>query len=167
MLTARYGREANQPIFVPNQNNLCAFDSVATLKEFHHHDPPHLDETALPYRHLGSFISGDGVGGAGVHRNGQTWRPMQEEFILRSYIEQDFGIDIIPKDMTIEDRGVTYVELEPYFDRFEYVAGIAGQAVNGEIIKGGNPFEARRSRGYPRPPLPHTLDAEMFAQAAR
>lgn len=35
-----------------------------------------LSEQALPYRQLGSFLPGDGVGGAGVHWNGQNWRPM-------------------------------------------------------------------------------------------
>src|SRR5258706_65086 len=31
-------------------------------------------ETALPMRQLGSFLPGEGVGGAGVHWNGATWR---------------------------------------------------------------------------------------------
>src|SRR5262245_20006648 len=43
-----------------------------------------LSETALPYRVLGSFLPGDGVGGAGVHWNGQTWRPQEVEYRLRS-----------------------------------------------------------------------------------
>ncbi len=128
-----------------------------------------LQETALPYRKLGSFLPGDGVGGAGIHWNGQTWRPMENELTLRSYVEQNFGADIIPEDMTIQDWGVTYAELEPFFDRFEYVLGIAGQAgnVNGEIREGGNPFEAPRRREYPLPPLKHTYDAALFAEAAR
>ena len=32
------------------------------------------NETALPMRQLGSFLPGEGVGGAGVHWNGATWR---------------------------------------------------------------------------------------------
>ena len=31
-------------------------------------------ETALPLRRLGSFLPGTGVGGAGAHWNGVTWR---------------------------------------------------------------------------------------------
>src|ERR1700727_3658819 len=31
-------------------------------------------ETALPIRRLGSFLPGTGVGGAGAHLNGITWR---------------------------------------------------------------------------------------------
>ncbi|WP_319772796.1 GMC family oxidoreductase [Breoghania sp.] len=127
------------------------------------------DETALPYRHLGSFLPGDGVGGAGAHWNGQNWRPQEVEYRLRSYVEETFGADVIPEGMTIQDWGVTYEELEPYFDRFEKVAGISGKAgnLNGEIIEGGNPFEAPRSSEYPMPPLPHTYDAELFRQAAK
>jgi gluconate 2-dehydrogenase alpha chain len=125
-------------------------------------------EEALPYRRLGSFLPGDGVGGAGVHWNGQTWRPMEIEFRLRSHVEENFGAGIVPEGMTIEDWGVTYDELEKHFDRFEYVAGIAGRAGNlgGQMQEGGNPFEAPRSRDYPLPPLPQGVDAEMFRKAA-
>lgn len=128
-----------------------------------------LKETALPYRALGSFLPGDGVGGAGVHWNGNTFRPMAEELRLRSYIVENFGESIISQGMTIQDWGVTYSELEPYLDRFEKVAGIAGKAgnINGKIVENGNPFEAPRSGEYPMPPLPQTVDALMFAEAAR
>jgi len=127
-----------------------------------------VDETALPMRKLGSFLPGDGVGGAGIHWNGQTWRPMANEYNLRSYVIENFGEDAIPEGMTIQDWGVTAEELEPYYDRFEYMAGIAGQAGNiqGEIIPGGNPFEAPRSRDYPMPPLPEQTDSRMFREVA-
>ena len=45
-------------------------------------------ETALPMRQLGSFLPGEGVGGAGVHWNGHTWTwefsitPVQDTYIL-------------------------------------------------------------------------------------
>ena len=42
-------------------------------------------ETALPMRHLGSFLPATGVGGAGVHWNGQTWRFLPSDFIARSH----------------------------------------------------------------------------------
>ncbi|MCP3415709.1 GMC family oxidoreductase [Bradyrhizobium brasilense] len=128
-----------------------------------------IQENALPYRLFGSFLPGEGVGGAGVHWNGNTFRPMAEELRLRSYVAENFGQNIIPEGMAIQDWGITYSELEPSFDRFEKVAGIAGKAGNikGEILKSGNPFEAPRSGEYPMPPLPQTLDALMFAKAAR
>jgi hypothetical protein len=32
------------------------------------------NDVAAPYRKYGSFVLGNGVGGAGVHWNGQLWR---------------------------------------------------------------------------------------------
>lgn len=128
-----------------------------------------LQETALPYRVLGSFLPGNGVGGAGVHWNGHTWRALPEELRLRSYVTEKFGAKAIDEGMTIEDWGVSYDELEPHFDRFEYVCGISGQAGNigGQTQAGGNPFEGPRKRAYPLPPLPTLLNGKMFAEAAR
>lgn len=128
-----------------------------------------LQETALPYRSLGSFLPGNGVGGAGVHWNGHTWRAQPEELRLRSYVVEKFGANVIPEGMTIEDWGVTYDELEPYFDRFEYVCGISGKAGNigGRTQDGGDPFEGPRKRDYPLPPLPTLLNGRMFHDAAK
>lgn len=128
-----------------------------------------LQETALPYRVLGSFLPGNGVGGAGVHWNGHTWRALPEELRLRSYVTEKFGAKVIDEGMTIEDWGVSYDELEPHFDRFEYVCGISGQAGNlgGQTQAGGNPFEGPRKRPFPLPPLPTLLNGKMFGDAAK
>ena len=137
-------------------------DSTLTIR----HD---VKQTALPYRHLGSFLPGNGVGGAGIHWGGQTWRPQAAELRLRTFVEENFGAAVIPEDMTIQDWGVTAEELEPYMARFEAVLGVSGKAgnINGQIQKGGNPFEAPRSGDYPLPPLTNTYDASLFADAAR
>lgn len=128
-----------------------------------------LKDTALPYRVLGSFLPGNGVGGAGTHWNGHTWRPEPAEFRLKSHVVESFGANVIPEEMTIQDYPVSYDELEPYFDRFEKVAGISGKAGNlrGTIQEGGNPFEGARSDEYPMPPLPPTYNGVLFADAAR
>ena len=73
-------------------------------------------------RRLGSFLPGDGVGGSGVHWSGHTWRWTNMEFKVRSMYEERYGKKFIPDDMTIQDWGITYEELEPYYDRFEYTA---------------------------------------------
>jgi gluconate 2-dehydrogenase alpha chain len=126
-------------------------------------------QTALPMRHLGSFFPASGVGGAGVHWNGQTWRFLPTDFTLRSHLEQRYGKSFIPKDMTIQDWGVTYDELEPYYDRFEYLCGVSGSAGNlgGKIQPGGNPYEGPRSRPYPLPPLERSFGTAKFDAAAR
>ena len=126
-------------------------------------------EEALPMRRLGSFLPGEVVGGSGVHWSGHTWRWTDMEFKVRSLYEERYGKAFIPADMTIQDWGITYDELEPYYDRFEYTAAVSGKAGNirGQIQAGGNPFEAPRARDYPLPPLTPILASEMFAKAAK
>lgn len=128
-----------------------------------------LGGTALPYRQLGAFLPGDGVGGAGIHWNGLTWRPMAEEFELRSHVERNFGASIIPEDMTIQDWGISYKELGPYMDRFEHVAGVSGQAGNigGEIIPDVNPFEVRARVTIPCRRCPTPMMRRCFAKSRR
>lgn len=127
-----------------------------------------LQDKALPYRQLGSFLPGIGVGGAGIHWNGMTWRAQPEELRTRSYIEETFG-NIIPENMTVQDWGVTYDELEEHFDMFEKVAGVSGTAGNlrGKIQEGGDPFEGPRANPYPMPALPMTYNGRIFSEAAK
>jgi len=128
-----------------------------------------LKDTAVPYREHNAFLLGEGVGGAGVHWNGQTYRPSPEDLQLRSHMSARYGRGFIPADMTIQDYPVTYDELEPYFDRFEYLCGTSGRAgnLNGQKIEGGNPFEGWRSRDYPTPPVVDVYGATLFANAAK
>lgn len=128
-----------------------------------------INQQALPMRHLGSFLPASGVGGAGVHWNGQHWRFLPTDFILRSHIEERYGKDFIPKDMTIQDWGVSYDDLEPHYDKFEYLCGVSGQAGNlqGQTVQGGNPFEGARARDYPNPPLKRAYASVLFDQAAK
>jgi gluconate 2-dehydrogenase alpha chain len=125
------------------------------------------DEEALPMRHLGSFLPATGVGGAGIHWNCQTWRFLPSDFVARSHNEERYGK--LPEGMTIQDWGVTYDDLEPYYDRFEYLCGISGKAgnLNGEKQAGGNPFEGPRRREYPNPPMDMTYAPTLFAKAAQ
>ena len=126
-------------------------------------------QTALPMRKLGSFLPGTNVGGAGVHWNGQVWRFLESDFVARSHNQQRYGATAVPDDMTIQDYGVTYQELERHYDRFEYLTGTSGKAgnLNGQIQPGGNPYESPRTRDYPNPPLDVTYPPYLFAEAAR
>jgi gluconate 2-dehydrogenase alpha chain len=128
----------------------------------------HPSETALPMRRLGSFLPGEGVGGAGVHWNGHTWRWGDNDLKVRSRTVAAHGAGFIPNDMPLRDWGVSYDELEPYYDRFEYLAGVSGKAGNlkGTIQSGGNPFEAPRARDYPLPPLVEGRASAKFREAA-
>jgi gluconate 2-dehydrogenase alpha chain len=127
-----------------------------------------LSETALPMRQLGSFLPGTGLGGAGVHWNGQTWRFHPRDLTMYTSTVDRYGASFIPKEMSIQDWGITYDQLEPYYDKFEYMAGIAGKAGNlkGQQIAGGNVFEGPRSREFPVKPPPDTQMMALFRKAA-
>jgi len=161
--TARYPNVADELAHV-SRGRLLQDLSKETLT-FRHT----LDQAAVPYRQHGAILLGNGVGGAGFHWNGLTWRPQVSDLVLRSHYTDRYGKKFIPDGMTIEDFGVTYDELEPFFTRFEEVAGISGKAsnLNGKLSAGGNRFEAWRSKEYPLPPLADVYGAQLFVKAAR
>jgi hypothetical protein len=83
--------------------------------------------------------------------------------IVKSHLTQRYGASFLPQDMTIQDWGITFDDLEPHYDKFEYLCGTSGTAgmIKGQIQDGGIPFEGPRSRPYPTPaqkqPFSHTL----------
>jgi len=125
------------------------------------------DRTALPMRQYGSFLPGNGVGGAMVHWNGQSWRYLPHFFEYRSHLENRYGTGFLPEDTTIQDWGITYEELEPHYDTYEKTFGIAGKAGNlrGAIVEGGNPFEGARSNEYPQAPNRIGYGPSLFREA--
>ncbi len=130
-----------------------------------------LGDTALPYRQLGAFLPGDGVGGAGLHWSGVHFRVDPVELRLRSHYEERYGKGFLPEGMTIQDFGVSYEELEPHFDFAEKVFGTSGTAwsVKGKVVgadKGGNPFAPDRSNDFPLPAQMRPVSAQRFGKAA-
>ena len=128
-----------------------------------------VGQEALPMRHLGSFLPGTGVGSGGVHWNGQIWRFLPSDFVARSHNEQRYGRKAVTDhDLTVQDWGITYDELEPCYDEFDKLCGTSGKAgkLNGSIMPGGNPFEGSRSSEYPTPPMAQTYAPLLFGQAA-
>lgn len=125
-------------------------------------------EHALPMRRMGSFLPGDGVGGAANHWGGQHWRYLPSDHILKTHLTNRYGAKAVPDDMTIADWSMTYDELEPFYDRFDKLCGVSGKAGNlrGQKIEGGNVFEGARASDYPTPPLKRSLSGDMFAKAA-
>lgn len=123
---------------------------------------------AVPYRQLGSFLPGNGVGGAGVHWNGMHWRALPADLKMRTTVTEKYGDKWVPEGMLLQDYPLSYTELEPYFDKFEKVCGTAGKAGNlqGNIVKGGNPFEGPRTSEYPTAPLKQLYSGSLFGKAA-
>lgn len=127
-----------------------------------------VKDTAVPYRQHGAFLLGNGVGGAGFHWNGMSWRAFTADLRLHSHYRERYGASFISRDMTIQDYPVTYEELEPYFAQWEDVAAVSGKAGNirNSILAGGNRWEAPRSAEYPLPALKSIYGAQVFGKAA-
>ncbi|QDH15266.1 GMC family oxidoreductase [Oecophyllibacter saccharovorans] len=128
------------------------------------------DQQALPYRQLGAFLPGEGVGGAGLHWSGCQFRVMPDDLRLRSAIIERYGKKFIPEGMNLQDYGVTYAELEPFFAKSEKVFGTSGEAwtINGRLVgrRGvANPFAPDRSTPFPLPPMPDVYTASLLRKA--
>jgi gluconate 2-dehydrogenase alpha chain len=128
-----------------------------------------MRDTAVPVRQYGSFLPGSGVGGAGEHWAGVSFRYLPSLFTLRSHLTAKHGAGRLPGDLAIQDWGITYDDLEPHYWRAEQMLGVGGKAGNlgGRIVHGGNPFEGPRSHEYPLPPLKRSYIAHLFGEAAR
>jgi gluconate 2-dehydrogenase alpha chain len=113
-----------------------------------------LKDSAVPVRQHGSFHPGTGVGGAGE---------------LRTHLNEKHGAGKLPGDLAVQDWGVTYDQLEPYYWKSEQLMGISGKAGNlrGKKIDGGNVFEGPRQQEYPTPPLKRSYASSMFEDAVR
>jgi gluconate 2-dehydrogenase alpha chain len=162
---------------VPDFQSPAMHDELRYAVRQHLHQNPALetytfrntpDQEALPIRTLGSFLPGTDLGGAAVHWNGQTWRFLPSDFVMHSHNRERYGAEALADPLTIQDWGVTYDELEPFYDKFEYLCGIGGKAGNlqGRRQEGGNPYEGARAREYPNPPTKPAYAGALFANAA-
>ncbi|MBB6636555.1 GMC family oxidoreductase [Cohnella thailandensis] len=115
--------------------------------------------TALPMRTYGSFLLGNGLGGAGVHWNGQYFRFLPYDFQIKSKTVERYGAKKIPDGMTLQDWGITYDELEPYFVKFEQMAGISGDPTTTEHV-------GKMSKPFPTGPMKQTPAMKLFRDAA-
>ena len=98
-----------------------------------------------------------------------TWRWLPWDHEPLKHTLSRYGKAVIPKDMQLQDWGVSYDELEPCYDKFEYLCGVSGKAGNlrGQKIDGGNVFEGPRQRDYPNPPMLQTHAGALFEKAAK
>ncbi|GAB4073792.1 GMC family oxidoreductase [Barrientosiimonas marina] len=111
------------------------------------------DQTALPVRNNENALFGKDTGGAGVHWNGVNFRFLPYDFEIYSQTVDRYGKNKIPDDMTLQDWGITYDELEPYYGQYEKMAGISGEP---------NPIGPKRSNDYPNPPMKDTPQIRLF-----
>src|SRR5699024_5924388 len=117
-----------------------------------------VDDEAKPVRNNKSARLGQGKGGAGVHWNGVTFRWMPYDFEIYSQTVERYGKDKIPEECTIQDWGIDWDTVEPYYDKFEKTLGISGEE---------NPLGAKRSDQYPTPPLKSSAAIDLFMDSTK
>ncbi|MUV37651.1 Gluconate 2-dehydrogenase (acceptor) [Lentibacillus sp. JNUCC-1] len=117
-----------------------------------------IDETALPIRTRNDMQVGTDLGGGSVHWAGATYRYWPYEFEIRSKTIERYGKDKIPKDMNLQDWGITYEEMEKYYDKWEKTAGISGEQ---------DPLAPKRKNPWPNPPLKETPSLKLFKDATK
>ena len=108
------------------------------------------DEKAVP---TSSFRYGSCVGGGTVHYSGSSWRHHESDFKEKSIFGPIAGSGF-------DDWPLTYDELESYYTKVEWEIGYSGQG-------GVSPFESRRSKPYPVPPMPNKSSGVLMERAAK
>ncbi|PID05564.1 MULTISPECIES: GMC family oxidoreductase [unclassified Sporosarcina] len=114
-----------------------------------------IEDTALPVRTRAEMMAGTDLGGGSVHWAGATYRWRAIDFELRSKTIERYGKEKIPEGMTIQDWGITYDEMEPYYDKWEKTAGISGEP---------DPLGDKRSSDYPNPPMLASPAVKLFKE---
>lgn len=126
---------------------------------------PHDRVPALPMRQYGGFHPGQGVGGSAMHWSAMIYRFLPSDLQLRTHIIENYGEEKLPENSSIQDWPLTYEQLEPYYEQFEWDLGASGLP-SVEESSGGNPFEPR-GKPYPNPPLERNIPSHIFAEACQ
>lgn len=103
------------------------------------------------------------LGGALLHWTGQSSRYLPADFKLHTNEIESGNAERAGADLTgydIIDWPLSYDDLEPYYEKWEWEFGISG-------VAGANPFAGPRRRGFPLPPLRRSARMELFAEACR
>jgi choline dehydrogenase-like flavoprotein len=118
------------------------------------HEPRMLRETNEPeFKRTGAGWLANCVGGGTVHMSG---------FFLRLH-EIDFKMKSVYGDLphsAVEDWPITYQQLEPWYDKIEYLLGVGG-------IAGQNPFDEPRRMPYPLGPIKEHPFTAPFDRATK
>ena len=140
------------------------FSFVRNNSEWVRHEPTTTrnkagEKTRLQYRTSPLNV----LGGALLHWTGQSSRYMPGDFKLYTNEIESGNAERAHADLTgydIIDWPLSYDDLEPYYENFEWEFGISGEA-------GANPFAGPRKRGFPLPPLRHSARMKLFAEACK
>ncbi|MFA9518382.1 GMC family oxidoreductase [Halopenitus sp. H-Gu1] len=105
------------------------------------------EETTEASFSLGRMMNS--VGGSVIHYGAWLRRFHPHHFRHRSFVEEQWGEDVLPDNCTLADWPLSYDDLEPYYTRVEHEIGVSGGDKNPYVT---------RSKPLPNPPLrPFTL----------
>jgi gluconate 2-dehydrogenase alpha chain len=145
--------------FVPDELNSSYYARGAMGPKFLSETPRWRLREGAPTRKA-TFTLGrmmNGVGGSVIHWGGALRRCHPHHFEYLTYVRENFGENVLPEGNTLVDWPVTYDDLEPYYTKIEYLAGVAGDG-------DANPF-IPRSKPYPMPPMRPFRTGEVFREA--
>jgi choline dehydrogenase-like flavoprotein len=98
-----------------------------------------------------ALIYGRLVGGSNAHFTANYWRLHPLDFNEASTLGGVPGADLV-------DWPITYDDLEPYYTRVDWEIGVSGEP---------GPFDPRRSKPYPMPPLPVKSSGVLMDRGAQ
>lgn len=98
-----------------------------------------------------ALVYGRLVGGSNAHFTGNYWRLHPSDFNEASVLGSVPGTAFV-------DWPITYDELEPYYTKVDWEIGVSGEP---------GPFDPKRSKPYPMPPLPVKSSGVLMDRAAR
>ncbi|HLR08796.1 MAG TPA: GMC family oxidoreductase [Bacillota bacterium] len=155
------GRSAKTEDYIGVKDELRYTNRFELMQDLSHETVTsrnNLDETALPVRTRDEMMAGTDLGGGSVHWAGATYRYWPYDFEIRSKTIERYGEDKIPEGMQLQDWGITYEEMEKYYDKWEKTAGISGEQ---------DPLAPKRKNDWPNPPLKETPPLKLFKDAAK
>jgi len=91
------------------------------------------------------------VGGSNAHFTANVWRLHPSDFNEASTFGSIAGTGFV-------DWPITYDDLEPYYTKVDWEMGVSGEP---------GPFDPRRSKPYPMPPLPVKSSGVLMDRAAQ
>ena len=93
------------------------------------------------------------VGGGTRVYGAQAWRLAPRDFRMAS----TYGV---PDGSSLSDWPIAYEDLEPWYSLAEWELGVSGSS-------GGDPWQGKRSRGYPMDALPLNRSGAVLGEGAR
>jgi choline dehydrogenase-like flavoprotein len=93
------------------------------------------------------------VGGGTIHYSAISWRFHESDFRVKSTDGPVAGT-------SIEDWPISYDDMEPYYDKAEWVIGVSGKGWS-------SPFDPPRKRDYPLAPMARNSAGAVLDKGAR